>query len=339
MTTDADAYRLAFSGAVILDRSDRDRLDVTGPDRAKFLHNLTTNDLKRLPTGQGVEAFVTSPQGKTLGYVTLLAAEDRVIIRTEPGGAAHVLPHFRKYGVFDDVEVHDLTGHTSEFHVAGPSADAVVAAAGAATPEPGDLRHAESAVAGIAMRVVRESPLGVPGLSLLVGRADGDAVRDALRAAGDAYGMRELDAATAEALRIEAGIPAFGRDVQPDNLPQEVARDARAINFVKGCYLGQETVARIDALGHVNKLLRGLWLEDGGGEIAPPAGSAVEADGKTVGAVTSSAFSPGRGGCVALGYVRTSHAKAGTAVAVVVGGARRTAVVTDLPMPPSPARP
>lgn len=328
MTTNPDTYRAATTGVVFLDRSDRVRLAVTGPDRAKFLHNLTTNDVKRLPAGQGVEAFVTSPQGKTLGYVTLLAADDRVLVRTDPGGADRVVPHFQKYGLFDDVTLDDTSARTFEFHLAGPGAEAAV---GGTLPEPGDLRHAPVAVAGAAVRVVRESPLGVPGLTVLGDLADADAVRAAL---GVGAGSVALDPATAEALRIEAGTPAFGRDVSADNLPQEVARDDRAINFVKGCYLGQETVARIDALGHVNKLLRLLHLEGGAADV-PPAGAVIEVEGKAVGVVTSAAFSPGRGAPVALGYVRAAHAGAGTAVGVAFGGTTRAAVVADLPGRPA----
>ena len=99
----------------------------------------------------------------------------------------------------------------------------------------------------------------------------------------------------------------------PDNLPQEVGRDARAINFVKGCYLGQETVARIDALGHVNKLLRGLRFTGGERDVPPP-GSAIEADGKTRRHDHLVGLLAGLGCPVALGYVRTTHAEAGTAI-------------------------
>lgn len=332
MNPSPDAYRAAKAAAAFLDRTDRVRLDVSGPDRAKFLHNLTTNDVKRLPVGQGAEAFVTSPQGKTIGHVTLLSCDDRVIVRTATGGAEHVLPHFRKYGVFDEVAIDDLGARTFEFHVAGPGAEAILRRVGAEPPEPGELRHRAVDVAGKPVRLVRESPLGVAGLTLIGDRADATPTRAALREAGVAFGLTDLDAASAEALRIEAGTPEYGRDVRPDNLPQEVARDDRAINFVKGCYLGQETVARIDALGHVNKLLRGLTLSGG---IVPAAGAAIEAEGKTVGAVTSAAVSPGRGCPVALGYLRTTHAGAGTPVRVAAGATWVDAVVTDLPMPPA----
>src|SRR4051812_26541084 len=101
MTGPSEAYRAVALGAGLADLSGRDRLEVSGPDRAKFLHNVTTNDVKRLQPGGGLEAFVTSLQGKTLGYVTLLALEDRFLLRTDAGGLAAILPHFRKYGAFD----------------------------------------------------------------------------------------------------------------------------------------------------------------------------------------------------------------------------------------------
>jgi len=141
-------------------------------------------------------------------------------------------------------------------------------------------------------------------------------------------------------LRIEAGTPVFGRDVTEKNLPQEIGRDAQAINFVKGCYLGQETVARLDALGHVNQILKGLLLAPQASAPAP--GSVLEANGKHVGFVTSSAMSPGWDAPVALAMVRSSHARAGAAL--VVKQHERplpedaAATVRDLPMLPQPGR-
>ena len=326
-------YQSSRTAAVLLDRSERLRVEVAGPDRAKFLHNLTTNDVKRLPAGQGVEAFVTSPQGKTLGYVTLLAADDRIWLRTDPVVEGPVLPHLAKYGVFDDVTVVDATASTFELHLAGPRAADLLEATGAGLPDDGPLRHRTAEIAGVAVRVVRESPFGAGGLTLIGPRDGSPAVLAAVRAAGEGFGLADLDGPTAEALRVEAGTPAAGRDVTPDNLPQEVARDDRAINFVKGCYLGQETVARIDALGHVNKLLRGFRFE---GDAVPPPGASVEADGKKVGTLTSTVADPAGGGSIGLGYVRTTHAGPGTAVEAVSGDARWPAVVSALPMSAGP---
>jgi folate-binding protein YgfZ len=131
-------------------------------------------------------------------------------------------------------------------------------------------------------------------------------------------------------LCILAGTPVFGRDITPDNLPQEIGRDAKAISFVKGCYLGQETVARIDAIGHVNKVLRGLRFSAPEG-VAP--GIPLGKDGKTVGAITSSAVDPRNGRPVGMGYVRVACAEAGTVLDLLGDLPGTTAVVCDFPIP------
>ncbi len=128
----------------LTDRSDRVRIDVSGPDRAKFLHNLTTNEVKRLAVGRGCEAFVTSLQGKTIAYVIILAAEDRILLRTDPAGVGLALPHLRKYGVFDDVSIEDVSDSTFEFHLAGTAASELVRAVGGSLPEELEYAHVAS---------------------------------------------------------------------------------------------------------------------------------------------------------------------------------------------------
>ena len=314
--------------AAWFDRSDRPRIEVGGPDRAKFLHNLTTNDVKRLLEGTGQESFVTSPQGKVLAYVTLLAEPGKILLRTDAGALEALLPHLEKYGVFDDVTIENVTKTTFEYHLAGLSAAEWLRARGIAMPEESSLSHSGSSLAGIPLRVVRELPTGRVGFTL-VGPIDGAiAVKDALVEGG----LRERSPEEFEVLRIEAGTPVSGRDVTAANLPQEVDRDARAINFVKGCYLGQETVARLDALGHVNRIFRGFRFE---GSAIPPAGTALLFEGKPVGAVTSSSFSPAWGTPIGLGYIRVAQAEPGTVlVAAVEGAGEIRAVVGALPMLP-----
>jgi folate-binding protein YgfZ len=196
-------------------------------------------------------------------------------------------------------------------------------------PEPNDLAHTVGRLGEDVVQVVRETPTGRPGLTLIGAGGAGSSIAQRLFAAAVDLGLAHGDAATFEAARIEAGTPCSGRDVTPENLPQEVGRDARAINFVKGCYLGQETVARIDALGHVNKHLKGLKIAQG---PAPRQGATIEAAGKAVGTITSAAELPGWDHPLALGYIRTSHAAAGTEVLVRQGDATWSAVVAELPM-------
>jgi folate-binding protein YgfZ len=310
---------------------------VTGPDRARFLHNLTTNDVKRLGPGQGCEAFVTSLQGKTLGWVTVHVAEDRILVRGDAGSLQWLGAHFQKYGALDDVAWNDTSAATFEVHVCGPAVDDFPALRAAGTIA-SELGHQTTKLGDVEVLAIRESPTGAPGITLIGNAPDMGALVDHLVAQSGRAPLPKLDRATFDILRVEAGTPVFGRDITPENLPQEVGRDRRAINFVKGCYLGQETVARIDALGHVNKHLTGVRIEGECSETPEP-GSALERDGKLVGTVTSPAVSPGWGTPVLLAYVRTGSEAAGTALEVLAHGKRSAAVVADLPMLPSSAVP
>jgi folate-binding protein YgfZ len=331
--SDTNAFPPIEVNLGLADRSDRVRIDVSGPDRAKFLHNLTTNEVKRLAVGKGCEAFVTSLQGKTVAYVIILAAEDRILLRADPAGVSIALPHLRKYGVFDDVSIEDASDATFEFHLAGTVASKLVRAVGGSLPEELEYAHVASQIDGHAVRVIRESPTMLPGFTLIGARSSGQAVRELLLKRGRDLGLIELDSRTFEVLRIEAGTPVFGKDITEKNLPQEIGRDDRAINFVKGCYLGQETVARIDALGHVNQILRGLEVAGSVWSLPAPGWVLKDAD-KVVGWITSGAVSPERGVIVALAMVRTSHSKPGTALDLGPpdGKAACIATVCDLPL-------
>jgi tRNA-modifying protein YgfZ len=326
----ASDFQAVATHAGIVDRSQRVRLEVGGPDRAKFLHNLTTNDVKRLAVGRGCEAFVTSTQGKTLAYTILLACEDRILVRSDAAGLELAVPHFQKYGVFDDVTIDDVSATTFEFHLFGCNAETPLRRAAGELPDLTDYAHTQMVLDGQPIRVVRESPAGLPGLTVLGAKEAAAGLWKLLLARGRAEGLIEVDADTFEVLRIAAGTPVFGADITEKNLPQEIGRDDRAINFVKGCYLGQETVARLDALGHVNQVLRGLRFEPG--SACPPPGSELQHEGKCVGVITSSAFSPVRNAPLALGMVRMGQSRSGTVLDVAPPGQSWTtrATVSDL---------
>jgi tRNA-modifying protein YgfZ len=316
----------------LVDRSDRVRLEITGPDRAKFLHNLTTNEIKRMAVGRGCEAFVTSPQGKTIGYMIILTADDRIIARADPGGAELALPHFRKYGVFDDASIDDVSTSTFELHLLGPEAIELARRTAGRLPEETEYAHVVTEIGGNAVRLVRESPALPRGLTVIGDLAAAASIKETLLEHGRDLGLVEVDAASFDVLRIEAGTPVFGKEVTDKNLPQEFGRDDRAISFVKGCYLGQETVARIDALGHVNQVLKGLCFAPG--SSVPEPGWVLEHDGKRVGLVSSAAFSPVRDAVVGLGMIRTTHTQPG--IRLSVKSPERTgsaeAIVQDLPI-------
>ena len=280
------------------DRTDRVRIEVTGPDRAKTLHNLTTQEIKRLAGGTGCEAFVTTHQGKTLGLVTIHNLDDRLFLRADAASAEPILAHFRKQAVFDDVEFADVSDRTSETHIFGPGAEVKLAALGLKLPT-GDLGIVSSEAGKSVVRVIRETPTTEPGFTLIYDRNE----------AADLSDIPTLDSSSFDALRIEAGTPKGGQEVTPDRLPQELNRDARAISVVKGCYLGQETVARLDALGHVNKIVMAGVVETA--EVPAPGTKLLNGDAE-VGVVTSSAYSSSLERGILLGIVKVAFAKAGT---------------------------
>jgi folate-binding protein YgfZ len=269
----------------LADRSpNRVRLRITGPDRAKFLHNLTTQNIKALTPGQGAEAFVTNLQGRTLAFASVLATDDALILRTDAPSLDPLTGHFGKYSLFDDVAWTDESSASFEWHLFGEE----------------DLNPLSTSLAPDVL-VIPERWTPFPGLTLIGPESQTATVRQQLESSG----IQPIAPETFDVLRIAAGTPISGLDVTPENLPQEVGRDASAISFNKGCYLGQETVARLDALGHVNKLLRGLIFDEA--SQPTPGQPLVAPNGKPAGSITTCAFSPERHRWIGLGYVRVAH--------------------------------
>lgn len=326
-----NGYAAATRSVALADRCDRTRIAVSGPDRAKILHNLSTNEIKRLAPGRGTETFLTSPQGRTLGFLLVHAEPDRLLIRSDPGASESVLSHLAKYGLFEEATPLDVSSETAEWHLVGPKLLDVAGSLGLPVPAT-DLGIETATIAGHAVTIVREEPAGRPGLTILTAKGEAQAVGSALEAAVAGCGGAVIPVETFDALRIEAGTPVFGKDVTPANLPQEVDRDARAISFVKGCYLGQETVARLDAMGHVNKILLGAVADS---DRVPPAGATLQADGKDVGVVTSSAYSPGWSRGVVLGYAKVAQAGPGSKLVATWGDGTIGLTVHVRPMLPA----
>lgn len=238
---------------------------LSGSDRAKSLNNLCTQDIKKLAEGMVTEGFITNPQGKTSGFVTIFQLDQTLWVRTNPDGLKEALPLVQKYSIFDETTVEVVTESLEQCLLVGPDARRVLQARfGVELPATADFAIA--------------ADLGTMKNLILAGdrtTADGGILILGPKGLND-YILHELAAESAgtfceEAIwnvqRLRHGWPLFGSDIKPDQLPQEVDRDKTAINFNKGCYLGQETVARLDALGHVNRLLMGLTWR--GSDIRP----------------------------------------------------------------------
>jgi folate-binding protein YgfZ len=325
----AQEYRSARERAALFDVSNRGKVEVSGADAVTFLQNLATNDVAGLPAGAGCEVFFTTAQAKVVAHALAyrLPAHDQrqgFWLDTVPGLAGNLIKHLDRYLISEQVELADRTADLAQIHLAGPQADALLRGVlSEDIPQMADLQHLlRSFGSGAACPIRRHSPLGVPGHDILCPPAEAAAVWEALTRAGAVpAGLQAY-----EILRVEAGTPSYGKDVDETTLALEVGRTRQAICYTKGCFLGQEPLVRIRDLGHVNRSLLGLKLSGG----AVPAGAKLFRDGKEVGRVTSSVVSPALGTGIALAYVRRGN-DPGTMVEVEAEGARSAAEVVFLP--------
>jgi aminomethyltransferase len=294
-----DGYRALHESAAWLALDTRGRFIARGRDRVRYLHNVTSNDVKKLIPGAGCYAFLLTAQGRIQADLHLLCFDDYFLIDTEADLREKVPGSIMKYKVADQVELEDVTGKTASIAVEGPGAAAVLTACGAPLPE-ADFAH----VAWGDSTVARVSLTGQPGY-----RVYGPADRKAQWISElEAAGARPATGEDARLVRIENGKPRFGDDIRETSLPQET-QQMHAVSFSKGCYLGQEIVERIRAQGRVNRKLVRVEVETSSA-LAP--GAKLTAQGAEAGEVTSSVFSPRAGKVVALAYVRSQFADPGT---------------------------
>ena len=276
----------------------RGRIAVRGRDRVRLLHNVTSNEVKKLAPGDGCYAFLLSPQGRIQADLTLIVFGDYILLDTEPELRDKVLQHVRRYVVADQVELEDVTALTCAVALEGPESAEVLGKAGAAVPG-ADYRHASWGEATVA----RLTLTGQPGFRVYASAAAAEEITRKLEEAG-APAANEEDA---RRVRLENARPRYGEDIRDTSLPQETGQ-MHAVSFTKGCYIGQEIVERIRAQGHVNRNLVALVLDSA---APPPAGTHLMADGAEAGEITSSIYSPAQGKAVALAYVRAIYATPG----------------------------
>jgi tRNA-modifying protein YgfZ len=322
-----DAWQRARQGAAAIDRSDRGRLVVSGPDRASYLQGLLTNDIAALGAGSGCYAAYLTPQGRMIADLFLYELGDVLLVTTGRDVKDTVLARFDQFIFSEDVRLGDVTGSFAQIAIVGPDAAGMVADiaeevmldALRALPEHGNVR---AMFGGQPAIITRVTDTGEPGFDVFFDRTAAGAFNAALAS----HGIVMLDADTAEALRIEAGVPRFHRDMDEETIPLEAAIEDRAISLTKGCYVGQEVIIRVLHRGHgrVARKLVGLTLD---GDEAPAPGTAIAAGDRDIGRVTSSTISPSLGRPIALGYVHRDFTADGTIV--FIGGVR--AVVTAPP--------
>ena len=306
-------YHTAKRAAAVADVSERGLLRMVGEDALDLLHRLSTQDLLALQPGEGAATVLTTSKGRILDVIVVQRRADSLRLHVSPGNQARVLDWLDAYTILEDSVASDETGEHGQILVFGPAAAEVVSAAASDPAIAGlDLFHHREARLGAAEVMITraEAPAG-GGFHAAMPLADLPAVRQALVDAGAA----PIDADTFELLRIESGLPAFGSELDERWNPHEAGLE-RHVSYTKGCYIGQEVIARLDAYDKVQRHLLGLRAVAG---EALSAGGKLVADGKEAGRVTSAAVSPDFGP-IALAYVRRAYAEAGARL-VTDGGA------------------
>lgn len=287
-----NGYQELRESAAWLDLSGRGKIRVTGEDRARLLHAMTTNHVQQLKPGQGCYAFFLSAQGRILADVNILCRDEDFLLDTEPETREKLYQHLDKFIIADDVTLEDLTSELATIGIEGPTAAEVLRRAGAPVP----VEDYSSEKWGSSL-VARISYTGGPGFFVFTPVDD----RNALIAALEQEGAVAADLQAANVVRLEHGKPRYGNDLSERFLAQE-ANQMHALHFNKGCYLGQEIVERVRSRGQIHRRLLPVHLDS---DQAPAPGTKLESGGKDMAEITSAVFSPALGKTVALAYVRT----------------------------------
>lgn len=331
----AAEHRALTAAVGVLDLSFRGRICLTGADRVRFLHGQVTNDIKKLASGQGCYAALTTAKGKLQSDLNIFVLPDELLLDFEPGLTAAITGRLEKYIVADDVQVVDAAPHYGLLSVQGPQAAPTLAALGLFPALPAQPRHFITITDDTwgEVYVMNHARLGGSGFDLFVPLAALEAVLVKLIAAAKDHGGRACGWESFEIARIEAGIPRFGADMDEGNIASECGIEAQAISYHKGCYIGQEVLNRIHSIGHVNRSLRGLRL-DGAAQSLPARGDKLFQGEKEVGHITSVVFSPAVNCGLALGYVRREANAIGTELTVRGANISSGATVVTLPLRP-----
>ncbi len=321
--TGYDAVR--NGGAGLIDLSERGRILISGTEAVMFLNGLITNDMKTLAVNSWMPAVFPNVQGRLLAAVRVIHRDDGFLIDTESATRETVVKLLERFTLAGDFRLADLSEDTALLSIQGANAPAIVAAIFGETA----ARLGRDAVASVdwqgkQLTIIRATHTAEDGFDLFVNATEADGLREAFIKAG----AQPIGTDTIETLRIEAGIARYCVDMDETNVVTETNLDD-AVSFTKGCYVGQEIIARIKYRGHVAKKLTGLTFES---EVSLETGAKIcSSDDKDIGRVTSFAFSPRLNRTIALGYVKYDCLAAGTKVKAEVGGRQYSASVAELP--------
>jgi folate-binding protein YgfZ len=319
----AEEYRAAREAVAIFDTNWHTIVELTGPDRVRYLNAIVSNDVKTLSEGRGTLALLLNPQGHILAELEIYALQEKLLVLSHASVRERTVTTLDKFIIMDDVTLRDVTEQFGSFAVEGPRSGTVIAeACGLALEGFSEHAIAEVKIDGVACHLIRHSHFGLSGAEIIAPREHLGLLWKNLRASvvaqhGAAIGMRAVNS-----LRLEAGIPWFPDDFNDTVIPHEAALEATHISFTKGCYTGQEIVERVRSRGQVNRRrvqlkfsvaeapapLTRLYARDAETQNAEgKAATTPPSELKEVGIITSSAFSPAANAAIGMAYVRREH--------------------------------
>jgi aminomethyltransferase len=323
-----DEYRAVRERVGLIDLSYCGVIRVGGQEAPQFLNGLVTNDVKALQEGQGMRAAFLTGHGKVRALCRILKRQDSYLIINDPQTHEKIYKYVFPFSYAGDFKVEDVSEQFRTLSLQGPNAAAVFKEISfEPVPALAENHWVETLIAGHSAVVVRASHTGEAGFDILVPEAGLRDVWDFIRLKGEFHGLAPVGLEALNALRIEAGIPVYGVDVDESNMMLELGM-ADAVSFTKGCYTGQEAVAMATYRGHISKKLSGLLLE---GERVPAAGAKVVKDGKEIGQVTSASRSVSVGGVIALAYIKYGYFDGGSEVEIRDEDGAIAARVKELP--------
>ena len=327
-TSPGEEYDALIGAVGLVRRSHVGRLELTGDDALDLLNRLSTNKLEDLTPGAGMRSVLTSAKGRIVDLPLVLMLDDRLLLLVGPDARERVAEWIDFFTFVEDVTVRDLTPETVMFSLIGPDATNLVEEFAGEAVASLSLHGVTSAnVGGVSVTVVRDDFGALPGFDLIAPVEEGERLWRYLveRSAGD--GAKPAGALALESVRVEQGVPAPGLELSEDYNPLEAGL-LQHISFNKGCYVGQEVIARLDTYKKVSKYLVGLSWD---GQELPPTGASLTVDGRRSGVVTSAVRSKRLRRGIGLGYVRKAHAEPGSTLSLEQGDGEIEVTVEALP--------
>jgi folate-binding protein YgfZ len=305
-----DEYRAARESVAIFDTNWHAIIELSGPDRSRYLNAIVSNDVKTLGEGHGILALLLDPKGHILAELEIYALKNRLLTLSHGSLRQRTVETLDKYIIMDDVTLEDVTDKVGSFAIEGPLAARMLDKAyGIDLEEFAELDIRSVHIDSMPCEIIRRSHFGYIGAEIIAPRKSLVQLWENLLELARLRGGRPIGMNALESLRLEAGIPLYPADFNDTVIPHEAAVEGTYISFTKGCYTGQEIVERVRSRGQVNRLRVKLKFST---PEPPPFATRLRADGKEVGIITSSAFSPKFGAAIGMGYSRREHDAPGT---------------------------